>query len=125
MNTTKETTAPVAERRRSSRRQPTQGTTCQLEVGSGEKLIWGLVWNISASGISVLVGSAVEPGTQLRGALLAADGVTSLDLSLKVAHLRKLHTGDYFLGGHFQRPLTPEELRPFIGEIGYQTANSQ
>jgi hypothetical protein len=25
-----------------------------------------------------------------------------------------LGTGDYFLGGQFQRPLAPEEMRPFL-----------
>jgi hypothetical protein len=114
MNPRTEDNTRAMERRRSPRRQPTQGTTCQLEVGLGDKLVWGLVWNISASGISILVGMALEPGPNLRGALLAADGVTSLDLALRVAHLRKLRTGDYFLGGHFQRPLTAQELQPFV-----------
>lgn len=107
----------TAERRRAPRRMPTQGTTCQLEMDSGAKLAWGLVWNISATGISILVGTELKPGAEVRGALLAADGETSLDLALRIAHVRRLHTGDYFLGGHFARPLTAEQMQPFLGEF--------
>ena len=34
-----------------------------------------------------------------------------------VAHLHKLRTGDFFMGGQFQKPLTPQELGPFVGEV--------
>jgi hypothetical protein len=42
---------------------------------------------------------------------------------MRVAHLRRLHTGDYFLGGHFQRALTPQELRPFVGDAAHHAAS--
>lgn len=107
--------APSSERRRASRRQPTQGTTCQL-ASAGRKLGLGLVWNISTSGVSMLLGQALEPGTKVEGELMAADGHTSLGMSLRVAHMYKLRTGDYFLGGQFQRQLTAQELKPFVGD---------
>jgi hypothetical protein len=39
-----------------------------------------------------------------------------LGLSLTVAHLYALRTGDYFVGGQFERPLSPQDLRPFLGD---------
>ena len=113
--TATESAPTAAERRRAARRQPAQGTTCHLATGAGRDLGMGLVWNISTTGVSMLVGSSLEPGTQLDGKLTAAYGTTSLGLSLRVAHLKPLRTGDYFLGGQFQKQLTPQELRPFLG----------
>ena len=107
---------PAADRRRAPRRQPAQGTTCQLAASAGQQPRLGLVWNISLTGVSMLLGEPLEPGTQFQGELIAADGRTSLGLSMRVQHLCKLRTGDYFVGGHFQRQLTAQELRPFVGE---------
>ncbi len=101
-------------RRRMPRRQPAQGTTCLLATGDGEGFGTGLVWNISQSGVSMLLPTLVEPGTELRANLVAADGVTLLPIALRVAHIAQLRTGDYFLGAQFQRPITAEEMKPFI-----------
>ena len=105
------------ERRRAMCRRPAQGTTCQLATAAGKEPRLGLVWNISATGVSMLLGEPLEPGTQFQGELLAAAGHTSLDLSMRVQHLCKLRTGDYFVGGQFQRQLTAQELKPFLGEV--------
>ncbi len=110
-------TANAPERRRSPRRQPAQGTTCKLLSAAGIAIGLGLVWNISHTGVSMLIGKSVEPGTELKGELVAADGHTSLSLGLKVAHLSQLATGDYFAGCQFDRGLTDEELRLFVGEM--------
>jgi PilZ domain-containing protein len=111
-------TTPIAtERRRSHRRQPAQGTVCKLNSAAGEALGLGLVWNISQSGVSMLLGKAIDPGTELKGELVAADGHTSLGLGLKVAHLSKLETGDYFMGCQFDRQLSEQEIRPFVAEM--------
>lgn len=107
----------TSDRRRARRRQPAQGTTCQLATGAGEKIGLGLVWNISTSGVSMLLAAPLQPGSQVQGELMAADGRTMLGMSLKVAHLYPLRTGDYFLGGQFERPLTAQDLRPFLGEV--------
>ena len=117
MSTAQTVQHPPEERRRAPRRQPAQGTTCHLATGAGQELGMGLVWNISSTGVSMLVGKRLEPGAQLQGELLTADARTKLDLSLRVAHLFPLRTGDYFLGGQFERPLTAQELRPFVGEV--------
>jgi PilZ domain len=104
------------ERRRCPRRQPAHGTVCKLTAGSGDSLGMGLVWNISQSGVSMLLGKPVQPGTELKGELVAGDGRISLGMSLKVAHLSKLATGDYFIGSQFERHLTLQEMQPFVGD---------
>ncbi len=108
--------AAKPERRRCPRRQPAHGTVCKLTAGSGDDLGLGLVWNISLSGVSMLLGKPLQPGMELKGELVAGDGRTSLGLVLKVAHLSKLATGDYFIGSQFDRQLTPQEMQPFVGD---------
>jgi PilZ domain len=114
--TTNPPAAARPERRRSPRRQPTRGTVCKLTAGSGENIGLGLVWNISQTGVSMLLGKPLPPGTELKAELVAGDGHTSLGMSLKVAHLSKLATGDYFIGSQFDRQLTLQEMQPFVGE---------
>ena len=116
MIATKARTVSNSDRRRATRRQPTQGTTCRLATAAGEKIGLGLVWNISTSGVSMLIAAPLQPGILVQGELTAGDGRTMLGLSLKVAHLYALRTGDYFVGGQFERPLTPQDLRPFLGD---------
>jgi hypothetical protein len=111
------TTTATAERRRSPRRQPAQGTVCKLTSSAGDAIGLGLVWNISQTGVSMLIGAVLQPGAQLKGELIAADGHTTLGLGLKVAHLSRLATGDYFLGTQFERSLSTEELQPFVGDV--------
>ena len=113
MRATKQKPA-TTERRHSPRRQPTLGTTCRLMSQAGKSLGVGLVWNISASGVSMFVGTKLDPGTELKGELFASETRDALALTLRVAHLAKLLTGDYFIGGQFERPLTEQELRPFV-----------
>ena len=36
---------------------------------------------------------------------------------MRVVHTKKLETGDYFLGAHFDQPLTAAELKPFVVEL--------
>lgn len=106
---------PSKERRVADRRQPALGTVCRLDAGGSGSTHLGLVWNLSTSGISMLMHTALEPGTELRGQLATMDENASLAVSARVIHLRKLHTGDYMIGAHFQTPLSTEEMRPFVG----------
>jgi hypothetical protein len=64
----------------------------------------------------MLVAAPLQLGILVQGELTAADGRTMLGLSLTVAHLYALRTGDYFVGGQFERPLSPQDLRPFLGD---------
>jgi PilZ domain len=105
-------TAPVehAERRTAARRQPAVGTVCRLDPGPG----LGLVWNISSSGVSFLVHEAPARGASVRGVLATADEGFALPVSLRVAHVARLRTGDYVVGGQFDHPLAPDQMRPFL-----------
>jgi hypothetical protein len=103
------------------RRQPTLGTVCRLApTPDGERWI-GLVWNLSASGLSMLLNEALEPGAAVAAELMTESGGSKLPITLKVAHVTRLRTGDYFLGGQFDRPLTGDEMRPFLGRSPERT----
>jgi len=103
-------TVEQAERRTAARRQPALGTVCRLDPGPG----LGLVWNISSSGVSFLVHEAPARGASVRGVLATADEGFALPVSLRVAHVARLRTGDYVVGGQFDHPLAPDQMRPFL-----------
>ena len=101
------------ERRRAPRRQPTQGTTCHLVIPGGEPRT-ALVWNISTSGISMLLAEKIEAGKEIRGELCPARGDGSTPITLRITHVSRIRTGDYFLGAQFQKPLSQEQMNPFL-----------
>jgi hypothetical protein len=103
-------------RRVATRRQPALGTVCRMDLGHNKKPILGLVWNLSSSGVSMLLHEPLEPGTVIVGALTTEEEGTSLPIRLRAVHLNKIRTGDYFLGAKFESPLSLEEMRPFLGE---------
>lgn len=107
--------AASAERRVAPRRQPAMGTVCRLDSEDGPTVL-ALVWNISTSGISVLVAEPRPAGTVLCGYLEKTEGDHAHRITMRVIHTKKLDTGDYFLGAHFDQPLTAEELKPFVVE---------
>jgi hypothetical protein len=102
------TPTTMVERRQAARRQPALGTVFRHD-GSAP----GLVWNISTGGMSLLVANPPERGTTIRGVLATADGASQAT-AFVVTHVSQLRTGDYVIGGPFDRPLEPEELRPFV-----------
>src|SRR5438067_30032 len=81
-------------------RGPTHDTVCRLTGPDGEELCRGLVWNLSATGVSLLLNQPLEPGTGVGVELFGAGGVT-LRNGLTVIHLSRLRTGDYVLGAQF------------------------
>ena len=112
------TTIPAssAERRVAPRRQPAMGTVCRLDTEDGGPSALALVWNISTTGISVLVAEPRPTGTALSGYLEKTDGDHMHRVAMRVIHTKKLETGDFFLGAQFDRPFTEEELKPFVAE---------
>jgi hypothetical protein len=103
----------IAERRRAARRRPTQDTVCHLTALDGAEAGCGLVWNVSTTGISMLLHIGLEPGALLGAELSNAAGAR-LRVGLSVVHLTRLRTGDYVLGGQFSEALDEDELRPFV-----------
>jgi hypothetical protein len=108
--------ATDTERRVAPRRQPAMGTVCRLDTEDAGPTPLALVWNISATGISVLVSEPREPGTLLTGFLERLECDQTLRVAMRVIHTKRLETGDYFLGAHFERALTVEELKSFVAE---------
>jgi hypothetical protein len=102
-----------AERRRAARRRPAHGTVCRLTEADGDDLGCGLVWNLSATGVSMLLNFRLEPGTQLTVELTNAAGDVVF-VGLSVVHISRMRTGDFVLGGQFSRSLDESELRPFV-----------
>ncbi len=108
--------APLVNRRTTPRRQATLGTICRLTAGSTDAARLGLVWNISAGGVSMLVDEAPQTGAVLSAVLATEDEHGTLPVTLRVVHVRPMRTGDYVLGARFERPLEPAQMRPFLAE---------
>jgi hypothetical protein len=109
------TCSPPAERRTAPRRQPAVNTVFRFDPGDGP-LALALVWNISASGVSVLVPEPHPPGLALDGYLDTMEGDHMRAVTLRVVHCKQLETGDYALGARFDHPLSDDELKPFVAE---------
>lgn len=107
--------ASAAERRIAPRRQPAMGTVCRLDSEDGPAAL-ALVWNISRTGISVLVPEPRPAGTVLTGYLEKTESDHMQRITMRIIHVKKLEAGDYFLGAHFDHPLSDEELLPFVQE---------
>ena len=108
--------APIAERRSAPRRQPAVNTICRFNSSESGPQALALVWNISTTGISVLVPEPCAAGTLLTGYLDTMDGEQMRPIALRVMHCKKLETGDFALGGRFENPMTEDELKPFVAE---------
>jgi hypothetical protein len=108
--------ANIKERRIAARRQPTMGTVCYLASNDGNNLGMGLVWNLSSTGISMLLNRGLESGTTVLAQLATMNAEFTLPLTLRVAHVALMRTGDFILGGQFSRELTETEMRNFVGQ---------
>src|SRR5262249_362519 len=96
------------------RRQPAMGTVYRLDEGADKPPALGLVWNISTSGVSMLLTEPRDSGATLAGTLETETGGHALPVRVRVIHVKKLDNGDYFVGGQFDRPLAADEMRPFV-----------
>ena len=103
-----------SERRVSPRRQPAMGTVCRLDAEDGGPSALALVWNISGTGISVLVAGPRPAGVVLSGYLEKTEGDHMRRIAMRVIHVKRLDGGDYILGAHFDSPLSTDELKPFV-----------
>lgn len=106
--------APPTERRVAPRRQPTLGTVCHLNLERSDEPELGLVWNISTTGISMLLCERPRADACLTGTLLTMDGEHEMPISIRVVHVKKLETGDYLMGAQFSEAIVPDDLSPFV-----------
>lgn len=103
-----------ADRRGTGRRQPTAGTVYRVERSNQHDATVGLVWNISRTGVSMLLSDEYGCGDTLRGRLATVHEGDDLPVNLQIAHVRKIETGDFFIGAQFDHRLSDEEMRPFL-----------
>ena len=103
------------DRRIAPRLRPALGTTCRFDAVEGKPgPASGLVWNISLTGVSILVGTTAKLGEILTGELALDDGKTTMPVLLRVVHNKTVPLGDYLMGAQFLRELTPAELEQFV-----------
>src|SRR5262245_9509717 len=103
------------DRRRAARRRPARNTIGRLSgIADGRELARGLVWDVSTTGVCLLLTDRVEPGTLARAELTNGGGAAVCRV-LRVVRLSRLGTGEYALGAQFVRPLGEEELGAFVG----------
>jgi len=106
-----------ADRRTTARRQPTLGTVCRMEP-DGKPPRVGLVWNISTGGFSMLFNSRLDRGATLNGVLATSIDGFSVAVTMRVAHVAHLQTGDYLIGTQFDRPLGEDQISHFLPAAG-------
>ena len=114
MTATVDAKVAASDRRIATRRQPTFGTVCRVTLPGGDKPILGLVWNLSTSGVSMLLTDPPPAGTVLSGNLETITREAVLPVAMKVVHVKKIETGDYLMGAAFQRPLVAGDMTPFV-----------
>ncbi len=115
MATAQPSTSSSAERRIANRFQPAFGTVCRFRPrGEAGEASVGLVWNISETGVSMLLADPPKRGTELDAELTSESGNLMLPAVLRVVHVREMPIGDFFLGAQFDRPLTADELKRFL-----------
>ena len=108
-----ETAPPASERRIAQRLKPALGTVCRIETDDAKPRV-GLVWNISLTGISLLLGQPPKAKDILAGELALDDGKTAMPVIFSVIHVKPTPTGDYLVGAQFLRELTVKELGQFL-----------
>jgi len=105
--------ATAVERRSAPRFQPALRTICRLNRNGARPAI-GLVWNLSETGVSMLMAKPPKPGAELTGELVAEDGGVGVPVSIRVVHVRPTTTGDYVLGARFEMPLAAKDIKVFL-----------
>jgi hypothetical protein len=104
----------ITERRVSARLQPAFRTICRIDrLDVGHPSI-GLVWDLSETGVSMLLADPPKPGAELNGELVPEDGGLGLLVSLRVIHVKAMTTGDYILGARFASPLRTDQMQSFL-----------
>ena len=84
-----------AERRIAPRFQPAFGTICRLRPpGRPEPAVVGLVWNISETGVSMLIADAPARGSEFDAELTTESGADGLRLTIRVVHVREMPVGE-------------------------------
>ncbi|MSR53870.1 MAG: PilZ domain-containing protein [Gemmataceae bacterium] len=115
MLTPPSTDPATSDRRSAPRLQPAFRTICRLDRhGPAGMPCIGLVWNLSETGLSMLMADPPSPGAEFSAELLPEEGGNGLPVNLRIVHVRPSSTGDYILGARFENRLQPEALQMFL-----------
>lgn len=106
--------APQVDRRVAPRFQPAFGTIYRFEPSGSQETQVGLVWNLSQTGVSMLLPEAPVRGGVVVGELTIESGGASIPIGVRVVHVKELSTGDFLLGAQFDRPLKTDEMKSFL-----------
>ncbi len=89
-------------------------TSCRLMAAVPGRIFTVRVRNISATGISLVVGQALEPGAVFEIELRSVSRNVSRLLGVRTVYCIEHPCGELILGGAFAEPLSEEELRVFL-----------
>ncbi|MBL8797443.1 MAG: PilZ domain-containing protein [Planctomycetia bacterium] len=100
--------------RRSSVRHPCLETSRRLVAAIGDDFCLAKVRNISAGGVSLVLGRPLEAGTVLAVDLIDTQtNQFSRTLDVRVCYCVEHPSGDWILGGSFAELLSADEMRYF------------
>jgi hypothetical protein len=102
------------ERRSSRRVAPAHRTLCLILASGENEQTTAIVENLSNKGIAVLAERAYTPGAILNVLLVNASHTFSLAVEMKVTRSTRIGSDQYLIAGPFARPLSHEEVVPFI-----------
>ena len=75
---------------------------------------WARIRNVSADGISLLVASPIDPGTDLAIDMKTVDPSILLTLVARVVHATKQEEDSWIIGCRFLTRLSDEDLRVLL-----------
>ena len=103
-----------ADRRGGKRLAPNHRTICRLQTPGEDAHTTAVVQNLSLRGVGMRVDREYTPGTLLHVLLVNDSHTFSVALELSVARCFRVANDQFYLAGPFGRPLTHEEVVPFI-----------
>jgi hypothetical protein len=105
---------PASKRnRRRQRRLPTRLPTARVTLPGGETFAVQ-VRNLSLLGIGLASGYAIPEGLRVRVLLVNRSHIFLLSIDFEVVHCGRQNGDTFSIGGRFCRPLSFEELAPFV-----------
>jgi hypothetical protein len=102
------------ERRGGKRVAPAQRTLCRLSKPGESAQAASVVQNLSIKGVGLQTECSYQLGELLHVLLVNAAHTFSVSVELRVARCFHVTDNRYFVAGPFTRPLTHDEIVPFI-----------
>ena len=120
-NLSQQAAMPSGERRAAARRRYLEGPLlCFLVLGSAHHRS-ATFRDVSISGVGLLVGSPLEPGTLIYLQVPGEEEESIRSLRARVVRAARWEDGSWLVGCEFARGLTPEELARAFPEAAVRT----